>query len=325
MLTHAQTVSGLTSAFENPQFSTAIGLIKYARGHAARAPAGLCSSSRASCHFSACGCCFRLCSCSRSSSISPTDHDRTPTPSAFPRAIAAHQDHRPRRRRGQCARPHSCSMACRRGARRDQYRRAGADRLGRARRRCSSGERRRAGSARAAIRRSATPRRRKASEEFAAALDGAQMVFLCVGLGGGTGSGAARLGGLVAREQKAARHRLRHDAVHLRGPAPMAQAEEALAALQRYADVVICFENDRMGDAVSPRAGNPGSLHRRRSDDQPERPRHRRARAPARADAGRLRRAATACAAPAQSCARASSATAKPTATTARTTRWPAL
>ena len=28
---HAQTTSGLTSAFENPQFSTAIGLIKYAQ------------------------------------------------------------------------------------------------------------------------------------------------------------------------------------------------------------------------------------------------------------------------------------------------------
>ena len=28
---HAQTMSGLTSAFENPQFSTAIGLIKYAQ------------------------------------------------------------------------------------------------------------------------------------------------------------------------------------------------------------------------------------------------------------------------------------------------------
>ena len=29
-LTHAHAVSGLTSAFENPQFSTAIGLLKYA-------------------------------------------------------------------------------------------------------------------------------------------------------------------------------------------------------------------------------------------------------------------------------------------------------
>ncbi|MGI8481925.1 MAG: hypothetical protein ACR2MF_07680, partial [Chthoniobacterales bacterium] len=32
---HAQTMSGLTSAFENPQFSAAIGLIKYA--HAVQA------------------------------------------------------------------------------------------------------------------------------------------------------------------------------------------------------------------------------------------------------------------------------------------------
>ena len=30
-LTHAHTMSGLTSAFENPQLSTAIGLIKYAQ------------------------------------------------------------------------------------------------------------------------------------------------------------------------------------------------------------------------------------------------------------------------------------------------------
>jgi cell division protein FtsZ len=35
----------------------------------------------------------------------------------------------------------------------------------------------------------------------------------------------------------------------------MAQAEEALAALQSVSDVVICFENDRMGETVSPRAG----------------------------------------------------------------------
>src|SRR5204863_2436375 len=36
-----------------------------------------------------------------------------------------------------------------------------------------------------------------------AVFDGAQLVFLCVGLGGGTGSGAARLVGSVAREQGA--------------------------------------------------------------------------------------------------------------------------
>ena len=35
---HAQTMSGLTSAFENPQFSTAIGLIKYAQAVQADRP-----------------------------------------------------------------------------------------------------------------------------------------------------------------------------------------------------------------------------------------------------------------------------------------------
>ncbi len=39
-LTHAQTVSGVTSAFENPQFSTAIGLIKYAQALQFDRPSG---------------------------------------------------------------------------------------------------------------------------------------------------------------------------------------------------------------------------------------------------------------------------------------------
>jgi len=39
-ITHAQTMSGLTSAFENPQFSTAIGLIKYAQAVQMDRPAG---------------------------------------------------------------------------------------------------------------------------------------------------------------------------------------------------------------------------------------------------------------------------------------------
>jgi len=40
-VTHAQTVSGLTSAFENPQFSTAIGLIKYADAMQPERPTGI--------------------------------------------------------------------------------------------------------------------------------------------------------------------------------------------------------------------------------------------------------------------------------------------
>ena len=40
LVTHAQTVSGVTSAFENPQFSTAIGLIKYAQAMQPQRPRG---------------------------------------------------------------------------------------------------------------------------------------------------------------------------------------------------------------------------------------------------------------------------------------------
>ena len=39
-VTHAQTVSGVTTAFENPQFSTAIGLIKYAQAMRPERPRG---------------------------------------------------------------------------------------------------------------------------------------------------------------------------------------------------------------------------------------------------------------------------------------------
>lgn len=45
-VTHAQTMSGLTSAFENPQFSTAIGLIKYAQAAALDRPSGWLSRIR---------------------------------------------------------------------------------------------------------------------------------------------------------------------------------------------------------------------------------------------------------------------------------------
>ncbi|HYR58371.1 MAG TPA: cell division protein FtsZ, partial [Chthoniobacteraceae bacterium] len=87
------------------------------------------------------------------------------------------------------------------------------------------------------------------------AVDGAKLVFLCVGLGGGTGSGAARLVGLVAREQGALVFSFVTMPFTFEGRRRTAQAEEALAALQSVSDVVICFDNDRMSDAVSPRAG----------------------------------------------------------------------
>ena len=91
--------------------------------------------------------------------------------------------------------------------------------------------------------------------EIGAAIGGAQMVFLCVGLGGGTGSGAARIVAAQAREQGALVIVFATLPFTFEGRRRMAQADEALAAVRRDADVVICFENDKMGDAVAPLAG----------------------------------------------------------------------
>jgi cell division protein FtsZ len=92
-------------------------------------------------------------------------------------------------------------------------------------------------------------------EDLKAALDGAKIVILCVGLGGGTGSGAARIVAAVARELQAFVVVVATMPFTFEGRRRMAQAEEALGSLQRNADLVICFENDRMGDSVSPLAG----------------------------------------------------------------------
>jgi len=95
----------------------------------------------------------------------------------------------------------------------------------------------------------------EALDEVRSVLEGASLLFLCVGLGGGTGSGAAPLLANLARQQSALVVVFATMPFTFEGRRRMAQAEEALASLQQQADVVICFENDKMGDAVSPRAG----------------------------------------------------------------------
>jgi cell division protein FtsZ len=95
----------------------------------------------------------------------------------------------------------------------------------------------------------------EAADEIRQALEGAQMIFICTGLGGGTGSGAAPLIASIAKEHGALTIVFATMPFAFEGRRRRAQAEESLAALQEAADAVICFENDKMGDAVSPQAG----------------------------------------------------------------------
>jgi len=95
----------------------------------------------------------------------------------------------------------------------------------------------------------------EAARELRAAVDGLHCVFLLAGLGGGTGSGATPLIAELAREAGALVVAVVTLPFAFEGKRRVQQAAEALAALQQHADAVICFENDRMADVVSPNAG----------------------------------------------------------------------
>lgn len=96
---------------------------------------------------------------------------------------------------------------------------------------------------------------KEAVGEIRAVLADAELVILCVGLGGGTGSGGARLVAELAREQGAKVVVVATLPFAFEGRRRAEQAGEALTAVRRDADLTICFENDRMGDAVAPLAG----------------------------------------------------------------------
>src|SRR5437762_11727894 len=95
----------------------------------------------------------------------------------------------------------------------------------------------------------------ESTEEIREALTGARMIFICAGLGGGTGSGAAPYVAHLAREAGARVLAFVTLPFTFEGKRRAAQAREALARLYELAHSVICFENDRMGDLVSPQAG----------------------------------------------------------------------
>jgi cell division protein FtsZ len=95
----------------------------------------------------------------------------------------------------------------------------------------------------------------EAQEDIRRAVDGAGLLFLCVGLGGGTGSGAAQMVAAMAKNHGALVVVIATMPFTFEGKRRSRQAEDALIPLQSTADAVICFDNDIMGDAVAPKAG----------------------------------------------------------------------
>jgi cell division protein FtsZ len=95
----------------------------------------------------------------------------------------------------------------------------------------------------------------EATDEIRSVLQGGTVIFLCVGLGGGTGSGAAPLVAQIAKEENALVLAFAAVPVSFEGRRRCAQAEESLTRLRAVCDAVVCFENDRMAEITLPRMG----------------------------------------------------------------------
>ncbi|HSH39233.1 MAG TPA: hypothetical protein VK993_10635 [Chthoniobacterales bacterium] len=95
----------------------------------------------------------------------------------------------------------------------------------------------------------------ESADEIRQALADARLIFICAGLGGGTGSGSAPVIAEIARETGALVISFATMPFGFEGKRRTAQANEALVRLQQASSAVICFDNDKMGDIVAPKAG----------------------------------------------------------------------
>ena len=87
-------------------------------------------------------------------------------------------------------------------------------------------------------------------EEIAAALKGAQMVFITAGMGGGTGTGAAPVVAEVAREMGILTIGVVTKPFSYEGRRRMQYAEEGIQALSKLVDSLVIIPNDRIRQVI---------------------------------------------------------------------------
>jgi cell division protein FtsZ len=83
-------------------------------------------------------------------------------------------------------------------------------------------------------------------EEIAHALEGADLVFITAGMGGGTGTGAARIVAEVAKEMGALTVGVVTRPFRFEGRRRSNQAEEGISGLQSQVDTLIIIPNDKL-------------------------------------------------------------------------------
>ena len=95
----------------------------------------------------------------------------------------------------------------------------------------------------------------EATDEIRSVLQGGTVVFVCAGLGGGTGSGAAPYVAQIAKGENALVLGIVAVPFGFEGRRRCHQAAESLVCLRSICDAVVCFENDRMAEVTLPRMG----------------------------------------------------------------------
>jgi cell division protein FtsZ len=88
-------------------------------------------------------------------------------------------------------------------------------------------------------------------EEIAQALEGADLVFITAGMGGGTGTGAARIVAEVAKEMGALTVGVVTRPFTFEGRRRTNQAEEGISGLQSQVDTLIIIPNDKLLQAIN--------------------------------------------------------------------------
>ncbi|MEY3897809.1 MAG: hypothetical protein RLZZ214_3330, partial [Verrucomicrobiota bacterium] len=95
----------------------------------------------------------------------------------------------------------------------------------------------------------------EAEEQIRAAIKGRRIVFLCTGLGGGTGSGASPIITRIAREEGAFVVVFATMPFAFEGKRRREQAETALNELAVLSNALVTFDNNRMGELVLAKQG----------------------------------------------------------------------
>lgn len=95
----------------------------------------------------------------------------------------------------------------------------------------------------------------ESEEQIRASIQGRRIVFLCTGLGGGTGSGAAPIITRIAREEGAFVVVFATMPFAFEGKRRREQAETALNELAVLSNALVTFDNNRMGELVLAKQG----------------------------------------------------------------------